>query len=73
MGFPKLVQVLDSPRLGFLAVYEDGCIAQYDHTQHLWRPFGATVDYESLFCRTTRLYDAPQNRFELAPDVAVDA
>ena len=48
-GFPKLVQVLDSPRLGTLAVFADGMVAQYDHAIGIWRPATAHLSYEALF------------------------
>ena len=67
-GFPKLVQVLDSPRLGTIAVFEDGSIAAYNAVANAWRPFVAQLDYEALFCTTTRTYAD----LTLAPEVQVD-
>lgn len=67
-GFPALVQVLDSPRLGTIAAFADGSIAQYDHVANAWRPFVAQLDYEALFCTTSARYAD----LTLAPDVQVD-
>jgi hypothetical protein len=69
--FPTLVQVLDSPRLGTLAVFADGMVAQYDHTAGIWRPAGATISYEALFCRTVPSSVVGWD-LTLAPDIAVD-
>ena len=69
--FPALVQVLDSPRLGTLAVFADGMVAQYDHTAGIWRPAGATISYEALFCRTVPSSVVGWD-LTLAPDIAVD-
>ena len=69
--FPKLVQVLDSPRLGTLAVFSDGMVAQYDHTAGLWRPAGAHISYEALFTTTTRR-ERDTLDLTLAPEVAVE-
>jgi len=53
-GFPKLVQVLDSPRLGTLAVFSDGMVAQYDHAVGIWRPAPSHISYRDLFTETTK-------------------
>ena len=70
-GFPKLVQVLDSPRLGTLAVFSDGMVAQYDHAVGIWRPASSHISYEALFTtRRERFTDTLD--LTLAPEVAVD-
>jgi phage baseplate assembly protein gpV len=69
--FPALVQVLDSPRLGTLAVFADGMVAQYDHTAGIWRPAGATISYEALFC-TQRVRATDTLDLTLSPDIAVE-
>ena len=49
-GFPKLVQVIENERSGRMAYFEDGAVAWYDFSAHLWRPATAHLDYEALFC-----------------------
>ena len=78
-GLPKLVQVLDTPRSGMVAFFEDGMVATYDHTFGTWRPAGAHLSYEALFTTTTKTYPravvvrATDRIFlELAPEVQVD-
>jgi hypothetical protein len=70
-GFPKLVQVLDSPRLGTLAVFADGMVAQYDHAVGIWRPAPAHISYEALFT-TQRVRATDTLDLTLSPDIAVD-
>jgi phage baseplate assembly protein gpV len=70
-GFPKLVQVLDSPRLGTLAVFSDGMVAQYDHAVGIWRPAPSHISYEALFC-TQRVRATDTLDLTLAPDIAVE-
>ena len=67
-GFPKLVQVLDSPRLGTIAVFEDGMLAQYNPVTHVWQAMEPSLNYEALFCTTTARYAD----LTLAPEVQVD-
>jgi hypothetical protein len=67
-GFPKLVTVLDSPRYGLKAYFEDGSVAWYDHDQNLWRPATAHISYADLFTRTVSREVMEPNR-ELAPEV----
>ena len=72
-GFPKLVQVLDSPRLGTLAVFSDGMVAQYDHAVGIWRPAPSHISYEALFITTTRRERITDTLdLTLSPDIAVD-
>ena len=70
-GFPKLVQVLDSPRLGTLAVFSDGMVAQYDHAIGIWRPAPSHISYEALFC-TTRPALGETPDLTLSPEVSVE-
>lgn len=73
-GFPKLVQVLDSPRDGKTAYFEDGSVAFFDFTANAWCRHPAQLDYETLFCTTTKTYSRATDTLDLtlAPDVAVD-
>jgi len=70
-GFPKLVQVLESARDGKKAYYEDGMVAEFDHTAGIWRPATAHLSYEALFC-TTRPALGETPDLTLSPDIAVD-
>lgn len=71
--FPALVQVLDSPRLGTIAVFADGMVAQYDHDIGIWRPATAHISYRDLFTTTVRRERATDAlNLELAPDIAVE-
>ena len=70
-GYPKLVQVIENERSGRMAYFSDGMVAQYDHTAGIWRPAGATISYEALFCRTVPSSVVGWD-LTLAPDIAVD-
>ena len=71
--FPALVQVLDSPRLGTIAVFADGMVAQYNPVKNAWQAMEPSLDYEALFCTTTKRERATDTLdLTLAPDVQVD-
>ena len=70
-GFPKLVTVLESARDGKKAYFEDGMVAEFDHTAGIWRPATAHLSYEALFC-TTRPALGETPDLTLSPDIAVD-
>ena len=67
-GFPKLVQVLDSPRDGKTAYFEDGSVAFFDFAANVWCRHPAQLNYEALFCTTTARYAD----LTLAPEVQVE-
>ncbi len=79
-GFPKLVQVIDTPRRGMMAFFEDGSVAYYDHDIGIWRPATAHISYRDLFTEdrqtdNTSVADASfvlRDRLALSPDVAVE-